>query len=136
MEQNSEQVKMGEVLHDASFRRNVKNRIINNTIAIDFIEDGHTVHEVKSSQAMEHASLGQLKFYLWYLELMGMPGVKGELHYPATRQKRSVLLTPEDKDELQRIVGDIFPILALPKPPLAQKSRLCKKCAYYELCFA
>jgi len=68
-----------------SYGEKKKEIIIDDRIAIDFIQKGDTVvlHEVKKGKRMERAHRYQLLYYLYYLnELKGVENVEGEIDYP------------------------------------------------------
>ena len=50
-------------------------------------------------------------------------------------KKKEVFLTKEKEDELVKIIEDIDNIIKnnMPKP---KKSKICRKCAYFEFCFS
>ncbi len=41
----------------------------------------------------------------------------------------------EDEEEFVNIFSGISAVLKEPKPPVADKKKICSKCAYYEFCF-
>ena len=47
MEQNSELVSIGKILDETTYKKEKKGILIDNTINIDFIENGAILHEVK-----------------------------------------------------------------------------------------
>ena len=61
--------------------------------------------------------------------------IRGFLDYPKNRKKKEVFLTKEKEDELVKIIEDIDNIIKnnMPKP---KKSKICRKCAYFEFCFS
>ena len=61
--------------------------------------------------------------------------IKGFLDYPKNRKKKEIFLTQEKEAELIKIIEDINKINEneMPKP---KKSRICRKCAYFEFCFS
>jgi len=61
--------------------------------------------------------------------------IKGFLDYPKNRKKKEVFLTNEDEIKLLKIIEDIHKINVneMPKP---KKSKICRKCAYFEFCFS
>ena len=135
MESSSDQVTLGKLLHDRSYRYQPKREImIDNLIKIDLIE-GSVIHEVKYSRKMEQAHRWQILYYLYYLKQLGLDGLKGEINYPKLRRKEEVNLSSEQEDEMLQILKGIKQIENSPEPPDASFSRLCKKCSYAELCW-
>lgn len=136
MEQNSELVSIGKLLDDGSYSREKKGILIDNTINIDFIRNGAVLHEVKKSKSVEEAGIWQLKYYMYYLENKGIKNVKAKIDFPLLRETRDVVLDGEDKIALENIIKNIEEIMKKEKTPAIINSNICKKCAYYDLCYA
>lgn len=137
LEDESDNVKLGKILHEDSFKRD-KEFLIDNLINVDFIKftDCIEVHEVKKTQKMEKSHKYQLLYYIYYLKNeKGIENIKGFLDYPKNRKKKEIFLTEENEKELIKIIGDINEINSseMPKP---KKSKICRKCAYFEFCFS
>ena len=62
MEQNSELVQIGKIIDEATYKREKKGVLIDNTINIDFINNGAVLHEVKKTKSIEEAGIWQLKY--------------------------------------------------------------------------
>ena len=77
----------------------------------------------------------QVQYYLYYLEKKGLIGLKGILDYPLLKQTVEVNLTNEDRENLDNIIIGIKEILRKESPPTLEKKSICKKCAYFDLCF-
>ena len=78
----------------------------------------------------------QLLYYIYYLKNeKGLNNIVGYLNYPENRKKIKIELTDEKEKELNDVLEDINNIINsnIPKP---KKSRICRKCAYFEFCFA
>lgn len=95
MEQNSDLVELGKILHEDSYNREKKSILINNTINVDFINHKTILHEVKKSKSIEEASIWQLKYYMYYLWKNGVKNISGEIDYPILRQKRTIEILTE-----------------------------------------
>ena len=137
LEQESDNVKLGKILHEQSFQRE-KDYLIDNLINIDFIKitDCIEIHEVKKTQKMEKSHEFQLLYYMHYLKNeKDIENIKGFLNYPKNRKKEEIFLTKEKEKELTKIIEDINNIIEaeMPKP---KKKRICNKCAYFEFCFS
>lgn len=91
--------------------------------------------KLKKSNKIEKAHIHQVKYYILTLKRMGVDNITGEIDYPKLKKRETVLLTPEDEKEFEKIFSDIQEILDKPKPPAVIKKTICKKCAYYEFCF-
>lgn len=136
-ELENENVKLGIILHESSFKRE-KNYYIDNLINMDFIKitDSVEIHEVKKTQKMEKSHVFQLLYYMYYLKNeKDIKNIRGFLNYPKTRKKEEIFLTKEKEEELLNIINEINKIIIgdMPKP---KKSRICSKCAYFEFCFS
>lgn len=137
LEDESENVKLGKILHEDSFKRE-KDFLIDNLINVDFIKlsDSVEIHEVKKTQKMEKSHEYQLLYYMYYLKNeKDIENIKGFLDYPKNRKKKEVFLTEEKEGELLKIIEDVHKINRdqMPKP---KKSKICRKCAYFEFCFS
>lgn len=135
MEKNSELVGIGKLIDETSYEREKKHILIDENICIDFLKDWRVVHEIKKSRKIEEASMWQLKYYMWLLEERGVDIEKGILDYPLLRKREEIFLSAEDEEKLQVIVTEINKIMLLKLPPAVDKKLICKKCAYYELCY-
>lgn len=134
MEQESDNVTIGKLLDEESYKRNKKHINIDNVINIDFIKSNSMLHEVKKSRKIEEASILQVKYYLYYLKSKGVNTI-AKIDYPLLKQTIDVELSEEDEDEIKNILLDIDKILNDSIPPTINKKRICKACAYYELCY-
>lgn len=135
MEQNSELVSMGKLIDESTYRREKKNILIDETINVDFLKDWKIIHEVKKSRKIDIASKWQLKYYIWILRGKGVDIKKGIIDYPLIRKREDVFLSQEDISELNIVLENIKYISSLKLPPLGHKKTICRKCAYYELCY-
>jgi len=136
MEQNSDTVAIGKLIHEESYRRKKKEMKIG-SINIDFIKRGDEVvlHEVKKSRKMEDSHKYQLLYYLFYLKALGVKA-RGVINYPLLKRTKDVLLTPAGESEMEGIIEDIKGVIALAVPPKPEKKSYCRKCSYFEFCFA
>ena len=137
LEHISENVKLGKILHEDSFKRE-KSFLIDNLINVDFIKltDCVEIHEVKKTQKMDKSHEYQLLYYMYYLKNeKDIKNIKGYLDYPKNKKKKEIFLTKEKEEELVKIIEDIKKINSneMPKP---KKSKICRKCAYFEFCFS
>lgn len=135
LEQENEDVKIGKVIDESTYLRDNKHINIDNVINIDFIRSSKVIHEVKKSRSIEEASILQVKYYLFYLYEKGVREVKGKIDYPLLKQTINVELTENDIKEITEMIKNIKEIVLLKSPPCFKKQKICKKCAYYELCF-
>ena len=88
LEHESENVKLGKILHEDSFKRE-KDFLIDNLINVDFIKitDCVEIHEVKKTQKMDTSHEYQLLYYMYYLKNQkDIENIKGFLDYPKNRK--------------------------------------------------
>ncbi len=135
LEDNSEEVRIGKVLHEINEDKVSEVSIEN--IKVDKITKDYVV-EVKKSDSDIKAGKWQLLFYLYRLKQKGIVK-KGRLEVfekkKGDKKRYEVVLDSESEKELLRILDDIEKIIKThtqPKPVFENK---CKKCAYYEYCF-
>ena len=135
MENTSEKVLLGTLLHEDSYKmEKLKNILIDNTISIDILNKNSLI-EVKSSDKMKEADRMQILYYLYYLKKMVGIDMHGIIRYPKLRKVESIVLTEEDEDKIEKALLDINKILKQDKPPSVINKPYCKRCAYYELCY-
>ena len=135
LEENNSNVILGKLLEENTYTRDEKKINIDGVINIDFIRSKKVLHEIKKSNSIEPASLLQVQYYLYYLEKKGLIGLKGILDYPLLKQTVEVNLTDKDRENLDNIIIGIKEILRKESPPALEKNGICKKYAYFDLCF-
>lgn len=135
LEEGYENVEIGKIIDNTTYKRSKKHIQIDETINIDFLKDWEVIHEIKKSQSIEEASIMQVKYYLYYLRKKGIDISKGILDYPLIKQRKEVTISLQDIIEIEKTIGDIERILKRPLPPPKINSKICKKCAYYDMCF-
>lgn len=135
MEHNSELVELGSLLHKDSYEKKRK-EIEFDGIKIDFFEKNKTlIHEVKKSEAIEKSHIWQMKYYLYRLKELGVE-VEGEIDYPLQKKTEKLSLTDQDQKIILNIISKLKQILEEPLPPKSVDQKICKKCSYYEFCYA
>lgn len=135
MEQGNENVAIGKSIDEETYKRDKKHINIDNIINIDFIRSKGVLHEVKKSKKIEEASILQVKYYLYFLKKRGVENIKGKIDYPLLKQSVEIELTDEDIIMIEEVLDDIQKIVQLRNVPKLEKKRICKACAYYDLCF-
>lgn len=135
MEQGNENVEIGKTIDEETYKRDQKHINIDNIVNIDFIRSKGILHEVKKSNKIEEASILQVKYYLYFLKTRGVENIKGRIDYPLLKECVDVELTDEDIETIERILTEIREIVEAAVPPELEKKRICKACAYYDLCF-
>ena len=76
-----------------------------------------------------------MKYYLYYMRERGVKELNGEIDYPLLKQKVSVELSEEDCKKMKEILSEITEIQNASQIPPLEKGGICKKCAYFDLCF-
>ena len=135
MEQNSELVEIGKILDETSYTREDKSILIDNTINIDFIKGECILHEIKKTKAIEEASIWQVKYYMYYLQKRGVKSITAKMDFPLLKETKEIFLEDSDIKKLDEIVKNIENIVTKDKPPEIINDKICKKCAYYDLCY-
>ena len=135
MEQENENVRIGKVLDEESYKRDDKHINIDNVINIDFIRSSGVLHEVKKSRKIEEAGIFQVKYYLYYLKKKGVTDIRARIDYPLLKQSLEIELTEEDEQKIEFVLEDIHKITESEVPQKVEKKSKCKSCAYYDLCF-
>ncbi len=135
MEQNSDTVYLGKLVHEYSYPRKDKEILIDGAIKIDFLDD-EGVHEVKKSDKMEESHIAQALYYIYCLRQKGMDIRKGVINYPKQRRTTDVFLTEEKEEKITETIREIKKIQALSIPPDALNKPICKKCSYEDFCYA
>jgi len=139
MEHTSDLVFEGKLLHEASYPQRPERyeEMEIDGIKIDFYDARNKIiHEIKKSDKIEEAHEWQVKYYIFVLERNGIEGVTGLLEYPALRQTNKVLLSDEDRKQLNIIENDIRRIVERDECPATIHSRICKNCSYYDFCYS
>lgn len=78
MENENENVMIGRILDETSYKRDDKHVNIDNVINIDFIREHKEIHEIKKSKAIEEAGIWQTKYYLYYIEAAGRYSIESK----------------------------------------------------------
>ena len=134
MESENEDVKLGKLLDENSYKNSDKHIVIDGVINIDYIAEHRILHEIKKSRKIEEAGIWQLKYYLYYLKKRGVDGFSGRIDYPLMKKTLKVELLDDDEAEIERICKEIVSISENISVPEIEKKSICKKCAYYEFC--
>ncbi|MEW6735945.1 MAG: CRISPR-associated protein Cas4 [Acidobacteriota bacterium] len=135
MEQESDRVALGRLVHEESYSRDRKEIEIDGHIKLDFLRNHNVVHEVKLSDKMEASHRWQLLYYLYYLKRKGIVDIVGEIDYPKLKQKTPVELTAELEQELEILLSKIDQVIIQPIPPVMEYMKICRTCSYAELCW-
>ena len=110
MEHGNENVALGKVIDEETYQRDDKHINIDNVINL------------------------QVKYYLYYLKQRDVV-VKAKIDYPLLKECVDVELSEADEREIADILAEIEEIVDVPLPPAMKKQRICRSCAYCDLCF-
>ena len=137
LEDNSEIVRIGKVIHEEKAQKNKNSEIKIENIVIDQLSSEY-ITEIKKSDADIEASKWQLYYYLKVLKDKGVTR-KGKLEFVEKNKsdKKTMILelTIEVEKELEKILNKIEQLLLEDKIPEVINDVKCKKCAYYEYCY-
>jgi len=135
LEDNSEDVRIGKVLHEIN--ENKVQEVSLENIKLDKITKEYVVEVKKSDSDIEAAKL-QLLYYLYRLKQKGVEK-KGRLElFEKNKQDKkihTVVLDEKEKAKLLKILEEIEQVIDLATPPEPIFTNKCKRCAYYEYCF-
>lgn len=136
MEDNSEDVRIGRVLHEIRQKNEKNTEIKYDNMIIDKITQKN-IEEYKKSDSDTVASKMQLLFYLKNLNEKGIEK-EGKLIFEQKNKKekmQKVVLNDESKKELEECITAIKKLISEEKVPDIEKKKSCKNCAYYEYCY-
>lgn len=135
MEDNSEEVQMGRVLHE-NLKDSEESEIAVQNIKIDKITKQYVI-EYKKSDADLNAAIRQLKYYLYLLKEKGITKEGRVEVIEKNKQKKKVhkvIFSEETKLEVESWIKEIEELSERECPPMQNSQKECSKCAYYEYC--
>ncbi len=137
LEDNSEDVRIGKILHELKNEKAKKKEIAIESVKIDKLTDDYLV-EVKKSDSDIDAVTWQTLYYLKVLKDKGIER-KGKIEFvEKKKQNRKTLfieLTPEKEKELQQLLKEIECYVQGNEIAPVLNEKKCKKCAYYDYCY-
>lgn len=137
LEDNSEDVRIGKILHELKSEGKKNTEISIDNVKIDKITDEYLV-EIKKSDADIEAVNWQAILYLKILKDKGIER-KGKIEFEEkNKQNKKILyveLTEELEKELEKLKIDMEKLMESEMPPKIYEVKKCKKCAYYEYCY-
>ncbi len=137
LEDNSEDVRIGKVLHEINADKNKVSEITVDNVRVDKITKDYLV-EIKKSDSDVEAVKWQVLLYLYKLKQKGI-SKKGKIEFiEKNKQDKKIIYVELDavhENKLLTILAEIDVLIQSPKPPVAILEKKCKKCAYYEYCF-
>ena len=135
MEDNSEDVRTGRILHEMQATGKGTEISIDN-IKVDKLTDKY-ITEIKKSDADINAAMYQLKYYMYVLKEKGIV-VNGRLQVMEKNKGEKKTYIIENRPDINEEIEDIckgIEELCASKIPESVLKKGCKKCAYYEYCF-
>ena len=139
MEHTSDLVYEGNLIHENSYpQRSGKYQEVQVAgVKVDFYDAKQKViHEIKKSDKIEDAHIWQLKYYMYVFQQHGIEVFSGILEYPKLRKTDEILLSDADKKQIQDMLVGIENIINSGTCPAIPDSAPCKRCSYYDFCFA
>ena len=138
LEDNSEDVRIGKILHEIRAKDNKNTEIKYENIVLDKVSAKY-IEEYKKSDADTEAARMQLIFYLKQLQEKGIIK-EGKLIYDEKNKKDGkkteiVKLDESNINKLNKCLQDIEKLINQDKVPDVEKNKKCKRCAYYDYCY-
>lgn len=136
LEDNSEEVKVGKVIHEERAEYGNAEIAIEN-IRLDKLTKDYLT-EIKKSDADVEAAKWQILFYLKVLKSKGIIR-KGKLEFVEKNKGNKKImileLNGETEQKLEQYISEIETLLEGEEVPEVLNKAGCKKCAYYEYCY-
>lgn len=136
LEDNSEDVRIGKVLHEINEEKAKQTEIKIDNVKIDKLTKEYLV-ELKKSDSDPQAVKWQVLLYLYKLKLKGIER-KGKVEYfEKNHNTKSEIIELDEANEkaLLSVLEAITTLIILPTPPPPKFENKCKKCAYFDYCF-
>ncbi|HIT71482.1 MAG TPA: CRISPR-associated protein Cas4 [Candidatus Scatovivens faecipullorum] len=138
LEDNSEDVRVGKILHEIKAKDGSNTEIKYEDMVIDKITSKY-IEEYKKSDSDTEASKMQLLFYLKNLKEKGIEK-EGKLIYHEKNKKENnkteiIKLDEKNLKELENCINEIEILVNQKEVPKVENTKKCKKCAYYEYCY-
>ena len=137
LEDNSEDVRIGKILHEIKESKSKKAEISIENIKIDKITKDYLV-EIKKSDSDIEAVKWQVLLYLYKLRCKGIEK-KGKIEFIEVKKQAKKIhyinLDEKNEKELLEVLKKIEDLIIQDTPPPPIFENKCKKCAYYEYCY-
>lgn len=137
LEDNSELVKIGKVMHEEKAAEAKTAEIKIDNIRVDKLTKDYLI-EIKKSDADVEAVKWQTLFYLKVLKEKGI-FKKGKIEFvEKNKQNKKIVyveLTDHIEQQLIQLEQDIQNLIENSHVPPTLNEKKCKKCAYYEYCY-
>jgi len=146
MERENENVSIGKVISETTYKREkheveITDEIERIGVKIDFIDTRNkVVHEIKKTDSFEEAHKWQLLYYIYVLRQRGIDICKGVIDYPKQRKITEVIFNDDNGKKLFEVIAGVNDVCRQEEPLKVEetgvKKSVCRKCSYYELCYA
>ena len=137
LEDESENVRIGKVLHELKAEKEKNSEISIDHIKLDKITENYLV-EFKKSDADLEAVKWQVLYYLKVLQEKGIHR-KGKIIVEEKKKQSKkthyVELTDLNIRKLEQVIKEIETYIHQPKPADVIHEGKCRKCAYYNYCY-
>ncbi|WCN36619.1 CRISPR-associated protein Cas4 [Aneurinibacillus uraniidurans] len=137
LEDNSEDVRIGKILHELRAEGNKNSEIAIESIKIDKLTPDYLIEHKKSDANIE-AAKWQTLFYLKILKDKGIER-KGKIQFDEkNKQEKTIIyvdLTEDIEKRLQELEQEIIDYCSSATPSPAILDKKCKRCAYYDYCY-
>jgi CRISPR-associated exonuclease Cas4 len=136
LEDNSEDVRIGKVLHEIKEEKSKQAEIKIDNIKIDRITKDYLI-EFKKSDSDPEAVKWQVLLYLYKLKQKGIQRLGKIEYFEKNKEQKSEILELDEanEEELLKVLDAIEKLISSATPPPPKFENKCKKCAYYEYCF-
>lgn len=136
MEDNSEDVRIGRILHEIRAKDEKNTEIKFENMVLDKMTEKN-VEEFKKSDADLNAARMQLLFYLKNLEEKGVQKEGKLICKEKNKQEKieKVVLNDSTRKELENCINEINELINQNEVPKLEKKKNCSRCAYYEYCY-
>ena len=136
MEDNSEDVRIGRVLHEIRAKDGKNTEIKYDNMVLDKITDKY-IEEFKKSDADVQAARMQLLFYLKNLADKGVKkeGILVCKEKNKNEKMEKIVLDDITEKELNQCLNEIEVLINSTNVPNVENDKKCSKCAYYEYCY-
>ena len=138
LEDNSEDVRTGKVLHEIKAKDGKNTEIKYENMVLDKVTSNY-IEEYKKSDADTEAARMQLLFYLKNFSDKGIEK-QGKLIYEEKNKKNSKKIQIVELDDknlklLNNCISEIENLISQNSISNVEKDNKCKRCAYYEYCY-
>lgn len=138
LEDNSEDVRIGRVLHEIRAKDNKDTEVKYENIVLDKVSSKY-IEEYKKSDSDTEAAQMQLIFYLKQLQDKGITKEGKLIYYEKNKNKGKkteiIKLDASNISKLNKCIEDIEQLVGQENVPDVEKDKKCKKCAYYDYCY-